>query len=314
MNCQILPTEAPCGMTVGRLNQSTYRQGKFKKCRNCGGPVHGYGSRADREKECKAFGKTCNECHKKDHFSSVCKSPTVSQTSALTEEGTQHAGTNNCLSFLAIQAVTPSPTQGLWTPWIPTTTSASARSSQPPTPCQTPHIVAETSRFIQYNIPTHNRFTELYKPASHLTPPEDNPSRIKKSKFQTQTAKAPQPEVLVPAQSAPLNEGESLTNLLQLAGLVEKLRLSGQGPVRTMKLPHMLHNIHEGWLLSGPRKNPSLNLSFKLHLPSYKNLGLDIPKYTRKRSNPSNSVSKLSIMDTGAQMTLDPAEILSLLG
>ena len=71
--------------------------------------------------------------------------------------------------------------------------------------------------------------------------------------MEASAAITPQPEILAPAQSVSLDVGETLTTPLQLAGLVKKLRSSGQGPVRTMKLPHMLHSIHEGWLLSGPR-------------------------------------------------------------
>ena len=116
------------GMSVGRLKQSTLKQGKLKKCRNFGGPVHGDGGREAREKACKAFGKTCSKCNKKDHFSSVCKTSAVSQTSAITEENTHSAGTNNCLSFFSIHAATPSPTWRPWRPWLPTATSASGSS------------------------------------------------------------------------------------------------------------------------------------------------------------------------------------------
>ena len=140
------------GMTVGRLRQSTLKQQKYKKCRNCGAAVHGDNGRAAREKDCKAFGKTCSKCQKKDHFASVCKSAVVSKTSAITEEDTQATGTNNSLSFFAIQRTPPKPE--LWRPWLPTP------------PRQSPPV-------LQYSVPIKNRFTLLYKPDPNLSPPEE---------------------------------------------------------------------------------------------------------------------------------------------
>ena len=59
----------PC--LVGRLRQqSGLKLARAKKCKNCGAGPHGDGGRAAREKDCKAFGKTCSKCKKKDHFSS----------------------------------------------------------------------------------------------------------------------------------------------------------------------------------------------------------------------------------------------------
>ena len=49
------------GMTAGHIRRSAFQRGKFKKCRNYGGPIHGDGSRTVREKECRAFGNTCNK-------------------------------------------------------------------------------------------------------------------------------------------------------------------------------------------------------------------------------------------------------------
>ena len=69
------------------------------------------------------------------------------------------------------------------------------------------------------------------------------------------------------------------TSPAQLLAIIGKMKANNQGPVSSVKLPHILHDIHQGWLLSSPRKNPYLNLSLKVHPPSYKTLGLDIPIY-----------------------------------
>ena len=118
------------GATLNRLTrQSTLRQLRHtlvardqsgqnmrNKCGYCGGFKHGDGGRAAREKECKAFGKTCNKCQKKGHYSSICKSsPSTPTTEAITEE-TQDANSNSALTFFAINDVSNIP-QYYWRPW-----------------------------------------------------------------------------------------------------------------------------------------------------------------------------------------------------
>ena len=45
----------------------------------------------------------------------------------------------------------------------------------------------------------------------------------------------------MPVRLVSMDDEETLTTPLQSTELLEKLRSSGQGPVRTMKLPHTLH-------------------------------------------------------------------------
>ena len=150
------------GLTVGRLKQSTLKKLKHQKCRHRGAPAHEGGSRSAREKECKAFGKTCSKCQKPDHFASVCKS-IVSKTNAITEEEAESTadGRQNSLSFNAIQA-DHSPSAP-WRPWLP--------SSPPPcntTPTQPPQEQPEDQ--IQYSVPTHNRFILLEDIVPNISP------------------------------------------------------------------------------------------------------------------------------------------------
>ena len=44
-----------------------------KKCYYCGQPAHGPNNKF-RVRQCKAYGKNCSKCEKKNHFASVCKS------------------------------------------------------------------------------------------------------------------------------------------------------------------------------------------------------------------------------------------------
>ena len=81
--------------TLGGIRrQSTYKsrtqsQDKPEKCRNCAGSSHGDGSYADRLKLCPAQGKTCSNCQKKHHLSSVCRS--AKQVAAATVQVTETA-------------------------------------------------------------------------------------------------------------------------------------------------------------------------------------------------------------------------------
>ena len=87
----------------------------------CGGNMHGDTSRSAREKECKAFGKTCSKCQKKDHFPSVCKASyvpksSVPTTAAITEEeASESINSNGALTFFAIQQAQTDTTY--WRPW-----------------------------------------------------------------------------------------------------------------------------------------------------------------------------------------------------
>ena len=321
---------------VGRLRQqSGLKQSRAKKCKNCGAGPHGDGGRAAREKDCKAFGKTCSKCKKSDHFASVCKS-SMPQTNAITErkEEDEPSATNNALSFFAIQNVIPS--SHFWRPWQPTTSAPvpPTTSTSPSLPGPNVPYIPDTPQVTQsisltmYSVSTENRFTPLDDqidddhhiptlPAAVSAPPspgEQSACRPTKIFRRSKTLPHVQPSQDLLQPVLQYQPPELVPNTpLQLATLVEDLRVAHLGPVKTVKLPHILHTVHDGWIKSGPRNNPSLNLTIKLHLASYKELGLDIPCYNRKQNNRNNSTTS-SIMDTGAQMALAPISILTQLG
>jgi hypothetical protein len=99
-----------------------------------------------------------------------------------------------------------------------------------------------------------------------------------------------------------------------LSALVQNMRDWGSKSVTTVPLPHMLHDIHNGWLKSRPTSSPNMSLSIKLHLPSYKQIGLPAPQFSRKITNPTRSAKTPSTMDTGAQMNVGPVSLLTDLG
>ena len=65
---------------VNAIHRSTYKQSKAddakqKNCNYCGGSKHGDTNNSnDRQKHCKAWGKTCSKCKKENHLASVCRS------------------------------------------------------------------------------------------------------------------------------------------------------------------------------------------------------------------------------------------------
>ena len=224
------------------VRQSTFKHGqRIKPCNNCGLKRHGDGSQLAREKECKAFGKTCTKCGKKNHFASVCKSTiSTGKTNAITnEDSDQETAAHNALHFLAIHQP----------------------AVDKPRPEQTVHQPFQPDQTIPYPLPQ-------------------------------------------PIPTSPLH----------IAALVQEMKTWGSKSVRTVPLPHMLHDVHQGWVKSRPLRNPDTPLTIKLHLQSYRQLKLAPPTFSRKTKNSTRSTNTPSVMDTGAQMTVCPVSTLSDLG
>ena len=58
--------------TIAPVRKSSYKlQHKIQSCNNCGSKRHGDGSPQAREKQCKAFGKSCAKCGRQNHFAAV---------------------------------------------------------------------------------------------------------------------------------------------------------------------------------------------------------------------------------------------------
>ena len=58
--------------SLAGVKRSGYKQQhRIQSCPHCGQKRHGDGSLQTREKECKAFGKSCTKCGKRNHFATV---------------------------------------------------------------------------------------------------------------------------------------------------------------------------------------------------------------------------------------------------
>ena len=285
---------------VGRI-QSTFKKLKNRKCRNCGAQAHGDGSRADCEKECKAFGKICSKCQKRDHFSAVCKSSSAT-TNAIAEEDPVPAATNNSLGLFALQEDINPTSPRFWRAWETT-----PPPYHPPPPSPT---------LPQYTIPTQNRFAAFYQDLENPDVPQPDITQYLSHQYQLPrlTKKTKKRPAFATPEADVQVEDDIPTNPIQIATFVKRLKSAGRGPIRTVKLPHILHSIHDGWLQSPPKTSPMLSLNITLHSKSYTDLGLDVPRHTRRPSHPCTPILTPCLMDTGAQMSLAPVSLLAKLG
>ena len=98
------------------------------------------------------------------------------------------------------------------------------------------------------------------------------------------------------------------TNHTHLSSYAAALKQAG--PVTTIPLPHCVHSLHAGWLLTPARPSPTHPLEIKVDRAAYASLHLSVPKSSLK---PSRIKSQQSCLDTGAQLTTVPVSILSAL-
>ena len=98
--------------SVNAIRKSSFQKSKGKRCKYCGQQSHTENNTyEDRSKLCKAFGKVCGKCNKKDHLSSVCKSSKVSAVVTIDDktEAENPVATNAAMTgFLC--SIQPNPT------------------------------------------------------------------------------------------------------------------------------------------------------------------------------------------------------------
>ena len=282
--------------TVGGL-RSKYQEGKLRSrhddqaagsqapptqqhCHHCGGKKHGNGSRAAREKDCKAYSFTCAKCGKKSHYTSQCKSKgTVAVVGPDNADATNGAVT---FGFYGIQSSWDFPPIGHLPPpihaqSIPTQNRFSILSN---------NLEEETSELDQ-QVATPNLRRRQYtsiNTSTTYTKRSNKWSRRghRKSSYGSANPKPrPVPEHLIQA----LN-----TNSLQ-AGI------SGRVP-----LCHMTHDPATGWKEAAPIDSPTLQVHLEVHTPTYSALHLPLPMVHPQSHRSPNKVS--SVADSGAQMDI----------
>ena len=99
------------------------------------------------------------------------------------------------------------------------------------------------------------------------------------------------------------------TNLSHLKSYAAVLRMDG--PVTTIPLPHVVHNVHEGWRKTQAKPSPTHAMEIKIDRAAYTDLNIPLPQHSlRFRKIPSQQ----SCLDTGAQLTTIPVNMLPYLG
>ena len=137
-----------------------------------------------------------------------------------------------------------------------------------------------------------------------------------RSKAKTAALKADEEETLNASLSffgLKGSDASPITNPTQLASIVGNMkRQEGRTP-STISLPHSIHSVMEGWLRARPSTSPTLKIELMVDKASYTELGLSLPQPSL-RNKPSERVSTLAVMDTGAQLNLTSDEIITKLG
>ena len=304
-----------CLSTVAGV-RSSYKKGDEvrnipEKCGFCGQKTHGGGTRADREKMCKAWGKQCTQCSKLHHLAKVCRSGSK-QDGAKAEAG----GTNAAFGFFSITSHT------IWRPWECITTQPSFLPQCPPPSLQSPQPgtwsfpppSSEDVPVWQPGVPTSNRFALLEEEdcvmeeeAVHF--PQTAPSPPKKCCKPVLSSKAE--DTPLPLLTETFQFDMVPTTVAHLTSMAAHLSQSDCGPVRTLPLPHMVHDIIRGWTPARPHSSPSYQLDLILCRPAYAAIGLTLPI---KRNTSTRHIRRSSIFDTGAQMNVVPARILAMMG
>ena len=95
-----------------------------------------------------------------------------------------------------------------------------------------------------------------------------------------------------------------------LSAAVYHLKETSNGPVTTIPLPHYVHDLVEGWLQRKPQDSPTILAKFSVDRKGYSELTLPMPKF-RSGHAPGRSDNKLSVSDTGAQLTVLPRSLLA---
>ena len=110
--------------------------------------------------------------------------------------------------------------------------------------------------------------------------------------------------LLAALESAPVpTTASDLTPLIQA--------VQHTGPAVTLPLPHHVHDVHDGWKRQAPVASPVHLVDVAVDKAAYAELRLSLPRYFKQLSWPGHSKSQRSFFDTGAQMVVDPLDLLT---
>ena len=279
------------GLIVGAKVDAVIER-KAKRCKFCG-DAHVWG-----KKNCKAAGKTCDKCGKRDHLSKVCKSSKKNVEEVPKIEA----------SFEQLQVKTDATVESNW--------ACGALSGE--------DFVNESFQSFEnehLGFDVDNKNEDIYSTYFNST-------REKINKKVRQYA--PMKKALLFESGHPKAKnikGTSISTYQRLFGLVMilitgsailSLVPSSQGQVSSvqtvevsngsLKLGHHIYNRGKGWLKQAARSKPMVKLYSRLDMSAYKALGIKPPEKQFKVSLGSH------LADTGASICLGGRGYLRSLG
>ena len=319
---------------VSGIRKSSYKknlaeESRQKKCGYCGGHKHGESNNfAERQEECKAWGKTCPHCKKENHLGSVCKSRNKSSAEKSGSAKVDCIAAGGFFSITAHQPPAPSslPRPGTWpTSW--TAHWATTPSWQPPsirgswsfTPQHTP-VVRETGS----PIPCHNRFRGFEDEvlvtvvSKDVVTYSDPPTQLSSPRSRSPTPRRYRARTRSPSMRRPIQARSRRTppssakDLLPVIAFIS--RTSPGSPISSIPLPHQVHSYVKGWLQTKPEVSPTHPMEVSLDRQAYAELSVPLPKLYHNRHMPGRHRNNPCIMDTGAQITVGPTHLLHHLG
>ena len=256
------------------------------KCGFCGEKQHGGGSRAEREKLCKAWGRQCSKCQRINHLPSVCKSASRPLKPTNPEEKTT---TNAAFGFFG-----NSMTDG----------RASWRFPSPSTlpPCRAGRAIETFNRFESLPIEpaSEDKGEDTYQPPKHH-----------RGRVQHQPKMSPQSQFRETPTSPSLDMKWVPTTVAHLEAWKGTTQQSSTGTIRTVPLPHMVHDRLRNWVPANPSASPTCRLEYTLSRQSYSYLDLSMPM---KKNKPVRKIVRDGVTDTGAQMNIVPVEVIKSMG
>ena len=99
-----------------------------------------------------------------------------------------------------------------------------------------------------------------------------------------------------------------ITNVSDLSHMVNSINDS-KSSTRTIRLPHSVHSVMDGWMQTRPSSSPSHPVTLTLDKQSYTELGLNLPR-PELRNKPSRRIKTNAIFDTGAQLNVLPLHVI----
>ena len=333
---------------VNALRRSTFQklrsEEQKKQCGYCGGSKHGpTNSSAERQKACKAWGKNCQKCQKPNHLASVCRfKPTKNTPVDKDSASVDVIAAGGFFSITAALPTAPPPVPPApsslprpstwphsWTarwaatpPWCPQPTDGSwsfpaspapATALAPPITCHNrfsalaiDEEISDDEKLLSTEFPMPSSSPSLVT-STRSPPPTRRPSSPVRRRARSRSPSLVRPEYRRSRKDPP----SSAADLLPIIAAMMK---DASSPINTIPLPHHVHSHILGWMQVKPDLSPTHPMEVTLDRQAYAELCVPLPRLYHNRHRPGRHSNNPTVMDTGAQLTVGPIQLLHHLG